>query len=393
MRTPRLEPRKLEWLDRPAKWELYVPPSLSDTGKAQRLYFETSEQAESEIFSIRKRKLSFGQALEQMDQAFASEALAARRLLDGTGISLLDAAKTALELHRQRSASTSFRNLFDAYLAKIQKRSTKHTIAMRQTRDRFPTLHEVLACDITPKILDELLLPLPPASRDLTLRHWRSVFRYGIKREYVRTNPIERLDFAGTTVKEVEIYEVASIEALLNDALQNDLALLPFYILGCFCGIRPEGELEALEWRYVHATTRKPHVSIPATVSKVRKFREVDLPPNAVAWLKSYAERGGSTEGKVIQCTHDVLLNHRRASCERVGVTWIQDGMRHSFASYWLPVHHDVDRLLHMMGHADKATFSKHYHSGIPRSEAAKFWKIRPPELPEPKIVPFSKVA
>jgi hypothetical protein len=31
-----------------------------------------------------------------------------------------------------------------------------------------------------------------------------------------------------------------------------------------------------------------------------------------------------------------------------------------------------------MMGHTDKSTFSKHYHSGIPRAEAAKYWRIRP---------------
>jgi site-specific recombinase XerD len=390
MRTPKLEPRKLEWLDRPAKWELYVPATLSDTGKAQRLYFETQEKAESEILSIRKRKLSFGQTLEQMDQAFASEAVAARRLLDGTGISLLDAAKTALEVHREQSASTPFRTLFDAYLAKIANRSDKHKDAMRQTRDRFPALHAILACDITPKILDELLLPLPPASRDLTLRHWRSVFRYGIKREYVRNNPVERLDFAGHQAHEVEIYEIADVEALLKDALENDLSLLPFYVLCACCGIRPEGEIEALDWRYVHIKTRKPHVSIPATVSKVGKFREVDLPPNAVAWFKEYQQRGGSMEAKIVPWEHEKLRNHRRASAERAGVKWIQDGLRHSFASYWLPIHHDLDRLLHMMGHADKATFSKHYDSGIPRSEAAKFWRIRPPKRKTgQKIVPF----
>jgi integrase len=158
---------------------------------------------------------------------------------------------------------------------------------MRQTRDRFPSLHEFLVCDITAATLDALLNPLPPASRDLTLRHWRSVFRYGVKREYVRSNPVERLDFAGTEIREVQIYEVADVEALLKDALEHDLTLLPFYVLGCFCGLRPEGEMEAIEWRYVHVKTRKPHVSIPATVSKVGKFREVDLPSNAVAWLRS----------------------------------------------------------------------------------------------------------
>jgi integrase len=390
MRWPKLEPKKIEGLNTPRPWCLNVPASISDNGKRQRLFFETREQAESQIMSIRSRRLTFGETLDTLSPARASEALAAYRLIEGIGVTLLDAVNGFLTLHRERSASVPFRTLFDAYLAKIQKRSTKHTTAMRQTRDRFPELHELLACDITPKILDELLLPLPPASRDLTLRHWRSVFRYGIKREYVRTNPIERLDFAGTETREVEIYEVTEVEALFKDALENDLALLPFYVLCSCCGIRPEGEIESLEWRYVHIKTRKPHVSIPATVSKVRKFREVDLPSNAVAWLKEYQTRGGSMEGKIVPWAHEVLRNHRQASAERARVSWIQDGMRHSFASYWLPIHHDLDKLLHQMGHADKATFSKHYHSGIPRSEAAKFWRIQPPKRKGArKIVPI----
>lgn len=394
MKWPKLEAKKMEWLDRPAAWCLNVPAKWSDTGRRQRMYFETLEQAEGEILSIRQRKLSFGQTLEQMDQAFASEAVAARRLLDGTGISLLDAAKTALEIHQQRSASTPFRSLFDAYLAKIAKRSSKHTTAMRQTRDRFPAIHDALACDITAKMLEELLEPLPPASRDLTMRHWKSVFRYGIKREYVRSNPVERLDFAGTHPHEVEIYEVPSVEALFKDALANGLALLPFYIFGFLCGIRPEREIETLEWRYVHSKSRKPHVSIPANVSKVRKFREVDLSPSAVAWLKEYQSRGGSMEGRIIPWAHEVLREHRKASADRAEVAWIQDGMRHSFASYWLPMHHDLDKLLHQMGHADKATFSRHYHAGIPRSEAAKFWRIRPPKRKGARtIVPFTEAA
>jgi hypothetical protein len=68
--------------------------------------------------------------------------------------------------------------------------------------------------------------------------------------------------------------------------------------------------------------------------------------------------------------------------------------MRHSFASYWLPIHHDLDKLLHQMGQADKATFSKHYHSGIPQSEAARYWRIRPQTRKGVrKIVPFTKAA
>jgi len=59
-------------------------------------------------------------------------------------------------------------------------------------------------------------------------------------------------------------------------------------------------------------------------------------------------------EGKVVPWAHEVLRNLRKASAGRAGVAWIQDGMRHSFASYWLPIHHDLDKLLHQMGQADK---------------------------------------
>jgi integrase len=195
-----------------------------------------------------------------------------------------------------------------------------------------------------------------------------------------------RLDFAGMRAKEVEIYEVTAVEALFDDALANDLALLPFYVFGFLCGIRPEGELEALDWRYVHVKARQPHVSIPATVSKVRKFREMDLSSSAVAWIREYQNRGGSTEGKIVPWEHETLRKHRKASTERVGLIWIQDGMRHSFASYWLPVHHDLNKLLNQMGHTDPATFSRHYHAGVPRAEAKKFWSIRP-KLPKPENV------
>jgi hypothetical protein len=81
-------------------------------------------------------------------------------------------------------------------------------------------------------------------------------------------------------------------------------------------------------------------------------------------------------EGKVIHWEHENSRKHRKASAERVTVDWIQDGMRHSFASYWLPIHHDVDCLMGQMGHTDPATFSRHYHAGVPRAEAKKFWAI-----------------
>jgi hypothetical protein len=67
--------------------------------------------------------------------------------------------------------------------------------------------------------------------------------------------------------------------------------------------------------------------------------------------------------------------------------------MRHSLASYWLPTHHDVDRLMGQMGHTDPATFSRDYHAGVPRAEAKKFWAIRPKRLMSGNIIEFNRAA
>jgi hypothetical protein len=194
-------------------WVLNVPPELSETGKRSRHYFATEREAKAKAEELKTRRHNFGASLGNLTSGQIVEAADCQELLaEFPDASLKDAVLHYRQTLRDRAASIPFLKLFDLYLAKIQNRSTKHRDGMRQTRDRFPLLHEQLACDITAPVLEELLQPLPPASRDLTLRHWRSVFRYGHKRNYLRSNPIDQLDFAGTTVKEVEIYEVPAVE-------------------------------------------------------------------------------------------------------------------------------------------------------------------------------------
>jgi hypothetical protein len=65
-------------------------------------------------------------------------------------------------------------------------------------------LHTRLACDITPAELDDLIRALSPAARNFTLRYWRAVFNYGIRRGLLAENPIKKLEFARLARREVE---------------------------------------------------------------------------------------------------------------------------------------------------------------------------------------------
>jgi integrase len=371
-------------------WVLNVPPELSETGKRSRSYWATERQARAEAERLKTRRHNFGASLGALSSSQIVEAADCQELLsDFPEVSLKDAVLHYRQTLQGRAKSVPFLDLFNRYLDFKQKRSEKYLRELRITRDRFPSLHPTLVCDITHETLEPLLLPLPSGSRNATMRYWRAVFRYGIKRGYTAINPIDRLDFMETNRREVEILEVDEVGRLLAVALETDLELLPFLVLGFFCGIRPDGELPKLEWRDIDFDDRT--VTIRPEVSKTRRRRFVDLSRNAIAWLTEYRLRGGRRVGQVVLWAPENLRNHRLANRAAAKVTrWPQDAMRHSYCSYWLALHKDVNKLVLQSGHKDAETMWRHYHKGTRREEAVKYWAIRPAKRRDQKIVPFA---
>jgi integrase len=137
----------------------------------------------------------------------------------------------------------------------------------------------------------------------------------------------------------------------------------------------------------VHFDGVKPELEVPASVSKTKRRRFVDLSETALAWIGAYRRAGGKTQGPLVPFTPAVLRTKRREAMKATGIRWIKQGMRHTFCSAWLAVHHDVNRLVLMSGHDDPDTMWRHYHRGMREKEAARFWAILPPATD--KIVAF----
>ena len=216
-----------------------------------------------------------------MTPARIAEASEAYKLLDPLNVGLLDAVRSFIETHRQRSASIPFTQLFDLYLEAKAKRSEKYKVQLRWAKERFATLHERLAADITVRDLDELL---KGEKATVWMRYLRAVFNYGVKRDYLAENPIGKLDFEEVVKGDTEIFEPKIVQALLQDGVDQDLAFLPYRVLGFFCGVRPDGELHRLRWSDIDLTDKV--VRLPAAITKKRRLRFVDLSANAVVWLK-----------------------------------------------------------------------------------------------------------
>jgi integrase len=369
-------------------WAVNVPDFLSATGKRQELFFATQAEAQAECDRLKARKENFGTSLSNLSAIEIAEAAKSIELLRPHGVGLLEAVNEYLAIHNQRTASLPFVDLCNLYLTAKAGKNPRHLKGLRNTRDRFPSLHSMLVSDIDQRILEPLINAVPPGGRNLILRHFKSFFNYAIKKGYAVSNPVDGLDPVEVKRKEVEIIEPKAVARMLRHALSDDLQLVPFTAIGFFAGIRPE-ELTELDWKDVDLAAKE--ITVPAEVSKTNTRRFPTLSDNAVAWLQAYIRAGGKTEGKLVNLKEDALYAHRQKNRAAAGITrWPQDAMRHSFASFWLAKHKDVNRLRELMGHeGNTATLWRHYYRGATEAEAEKFWSIMPPAV-APNVIDFS---
>ena len=66
--------------------------------------------------------------------------------------------------------------------------------------------------------------------------------------------------------------------------------------------------------------------------------------------------------------------------------------MRHSYCSYWLAKHGDIDRLVIQSGHESKEVMWRNYYRATTKATADKFWGIRPAKAAA-NIVPMAQVS
>jgi integrase len=392
-RTSTLKPTKRQTRDQAglSPWVVNVPPHLAPTGKRQELFFPTKGEASAECEKLKARKDNFGISLSTMTAARIAEAAEAYKLLDPLNIGLLHAVRSHIATVKARSASVAFGDAFDRFAEFKQNKSPKYQQEIRHAKATFKPLLDRMVCDVSASDLESILDRLSNGSRNAKMRRLRSVFNFSKKRGWMSDseNPISKLDFADSGKSEVQVFLVDQVRLLLEHALENDLEFLPYRVLTFFCGIRPEGELERLHWSGIRVSEKT--VVLRAEVTKTKRKRFVDLSDNAIAWLLEYQARGGNMTGLVAPWTPQVRRTKHRTSYKAVGITdWIQQGARHSYCSYWLAMHKDVNKLVLQSGHTDADTMWTRYHQGVTEAEAKRYWSIMPPTADASKIVAFA---
>jgi integrase len=371
--------KKEAW--RAKRYRLSIPPVLSPTGKRQKLWFATPEEAEeaAEIYQNNRDNATAPLRL------YKEWSLAAQ-------ITLPEVLKAGMDWWDARFKSVTFKTLVDETLAAKGHLSGLYHDRLQYVANQFESLNDKLVSDIAPLDLEPIFNKLRNrrATYNSAVRHLKVFFSYGKSLRYLQENPVSGRPIIGKAGKEVEVIPLSLVAPMLQDALDNERELLPYLIFGFFCGIRPGGELLELNWKQVDF--EEEEITVTSKASKTWQTRHVKISDNAMAWLEAYRQAGGKTDASepIVPFTKNQLRDKRRNSWKRIsgGAEWVQDGMRHTFASHHYAMHKDVNEVCSQLGHTSPQMFNAHYRKGVKLKEAQEFWNIRPASN-KPKLLQF----
>jgi site-specific recombinase XerD len=83
---------------------------------------------------------------------------------------------------------------------------------------------------------------------------------------------------------------------------------------------------------------------------------------------------------KIVQLTESQII-YARKQCYHAVVgnqPWVKTVMRHTYASHWLCLHNDLNKLSLMLGHTSTEISLKHYYTAVSKDDAAKYFEIWP---------------
>src|SRR4029453_7109594 len=110
-------------------------------------------------------------------------------------------------------------------------------------------------------------------------------------------------------------------------------------------------------------------IEVPDEKSKTAVRRIVDMEPLLVRWFDYYIKTGGNIQDGVVPASN--LRKRLRAVRKSAGIEhWPQDAPRRTFASCWLAINSDVNRLNNLMGHTSPAMLFRHYHRAVTQKQA-----------------------
>ena len=208
----------------------------------------------------------------------------------------------------------------------------------------------------------------PQFNKARTMLH--GLFEFALRREWCDKNPIKRIERKKVVEKEIQPLKLSETKRLIKTAQSESPEYAIVAALLVYTGIRPR-EVRRLTWRDID--TEEKTITVRSQCSKTGGVRQVEIPPILNRLLITHSRE--LKEEKI--CPTDWQRRWRKIR-DNSGFRgrWVQDVLRHTYASFHAKNYADLPRLQLNMGHRDQSLLRSRYVNmhGISRAEAKSFF-------------------
>ena len=195
------------------------------------------------------------------------------------------------------------------------------------------------------------------------------LFEFAIRREWCDKNPIKRIERKKVVEKEIQPLKLSETKRLIKTAQNESPEYAIVAALLVYTGIRPR-EVRRLTWRDIDIEEKT--ITVRSQCSKTGGVRQVEIPPVLNRLLITHKSQNSSHI-----CPTDWQRRWRKIR-DNSGFRgrWVQDVLRHTYASFHAKNYADLSRLQLNMGHRDQSLLRSRYVNmhGISRAEAKSFF-------------------
>ncbi len=195
-----------------------------------------------------------------------------------------------------------------------------------------------------------------------------NLFSFAIKRDWCDNNPIDKIERRRVVERQINPLTLSQTKKLIKTAQRESSECAVATALLVYAGIRPR-EVRRLTWSDIDI--QESTITIRSQCSKTGGVRHVEIPPV----LNRFLIARKSTDEKVCPVSWSYRWRKIRDNSGFRG-RWVQDVLRHTYASFHTKHYADLPRLQLNMGHRDIALLRSRYVNmhGISKADAKKFF-------------------
>ncbi len=378
------------------KWLIIVPPSVTGTGKRQRLFFESKAAAETKARLIKVQGIEPTKDIESSDLAllalikkqFGNDAAEVIRNLDFARKTIggipaekrvdLETACTAF-IERQRNENRNRRTIYS------DGQALKYLC--QYAGGKLPLI------ELTEAKINDYFDTMKPGGRRRTQHSRVKKFLNWCSRSgYLVVNPMEKIKPREKWNSNKEILDVEAFRRILfviaglapikpgGVPTLRYQRLLPFYVLGGMAGLRRREIISSdprdpvIEWTDIWWGKNLIEIrdEVAKQVGLTDHRRHPPLEPAAKEWLQMVAK----SSGRVVEISQSTLQRLNDELLDALKLEVPENGLRNSYASYGLSFRTlgDVSKA---MGD-NEATTSRYYIKKLEPDTGQAWFAIRP---------------